>query len=342
MKRLFLAISIVSVAVSALIAPLATAQSGSGGGQALEIGPPVVNLSADPGQTITTNISIRDVSTTSLIVTNEINDFIANGEDGTPQVVLDQATESPYSIRSWITPIDQLLLKPKEIKSIPLTVSVPANAAPGGYYGIVRFTGTPPDLEGTGVSLSASLGSLIFIRVNGDAKEEMSIEQFFANDGTTERSLFEFKPVTLSVRLKNTGNIYEQPTGLVTVKDMFGKAIATLPVNDAQRTILPASTRKFDQLLDNTVVGDGLMFGYYTADVTVKYGSDGQQVSGSTSFWVIPYKLIIAGVILLIVAFFIFRFLIHRYNRVIVAKATGVAPPKKAKKVKTPRKPKTK
>ena len=337
MKRILVAISALSVVFSTLIAPIASAQSN--GGQALEIGPPVVNLSADPGQTITTSISIRDVSTTSLIVTNEINDFIANGEDGTPQVVLDQTVQSPYSIRSWITPIDQLTLKPKEIKSIPLTISVPNGAAPGGYYGIVRFTGTPPDLEGTGVSLSASLGSLIFLRVNGDAKEQMSIEQFYANDGTKEQSLFEFKPITLSVRLKNNGNIYEQPTGLVTVKNMFGKAIATLPVNDAQRTILPDSTRKFDQLLDSTVVGDGLMFGHYTADVTVKYGSSGQSITTTTGFWVIPFKLIIAGVVLLIVAFFIFRFLIRRYNNVIVAKATGVKPAKKAKK---PRKTKSK
>ncbi len=337
MKRLLIAISVVSVALSTLIAPLASAQST--GGQALEIGPPVVNLSADPGQTITTSISIRDVSTSSLIVTNEINDFIANGEDGTPQVVLDQTIQSPYSIRSWITPIDQLTLKPKEIKSIPLTVSVPSNAAPGGYYGIVRFTGTPPDLEGTGVSLSASLGSLIFLRVNGDAKEQISIEQFYTNDGTSERSLFEFKPVTLTARLKNTGNIYEQPTGLVTVKNMFGKAIATLPVNDGQRTILPDSTRKFDQLLDSTVVGDGMMFGYYTADLTIKYGSSGQTINASTSFWVIPFKLILAGVILLIAAFFVFRFLIRRYNTALIARATGVKPVKKAKK---PRKTKKK
>ncbi len=337
MKRIFLAITVLSVALSALIAPLTSAQAN--GGQALEIGPPVINLSADPGQVITTNISVRDVSTTSLIVTNEINDFIANGEDGTPKVVLDLTEESPYSIRSWITPIEPLLLKSKEIKSIPLTISVPADAAPGGYYGIVRFTGTPPDLEGTGVSLSASLGSLIFLRVNGAAKEEMSIEQFYANDGTAERPLFEFKPITLSVRLKNTGNIYEQPTGLVTVKNMFGKAIATLPVNAAQRTILPDSTRKFDQLVDNTVLGDGLMFGLYSADVTIKYGSSGQEEKATTSFWVIPYKLIIAAVILLIIAFIVFRFLLRRYNRAIVAKATGVAPPKKVKK---PRKSKKK
>ena len=37
-------------------------------GQALEIAPPVLNLKADPGETIQAKISLRDVSTSSLLV----------------------------------------------------------------------------------------------------------------------------------------------------------------------------------------------------------------------------------------------------------------------------------
>lgn len=336
MKRIFATILAILIALSTF-APVAQAQSG--GGQALEIGPPVLNLTAEPGQVITSSINVRDVSTTDLIVTNEINDFGANGEDGTPQIILDNTQTSPYSIRSWIQPLDQVTLKSKELRAMPITIYVPEDASPGGYYGIIRFTGTPPNLDGTGVALNASLGTLIFLRVSGDVDEKISIEDFYANSGGTEYPLYEFKPITLSVRLKNEGNIYEEPTGLITVKNMFGKAIVTLPVNAEERVILPDSTRKFDQVIDDTAVGTGLMFGHYTAELTVKYGSDGQTVSSSTSFWVIPYKLILAGVILLILAFFVLRIIIHRYNQHIVQRATGVKPekPVRQKKIKQPK-----
>ena len=348
MKRLVLATILATLIFSGIASPVVNAQSGSGGGQALEIGPPVLNLTGDPGQVINAKINIRDVSQTDLIVTSEINDFVASGEDGTPKIVLDNSTESAFSIRSWIQPLDQLTLKPKQVQSIPVTIFIPTDASPGGYYGIVRFTGIPTGVDGSGVALNASLGTLIFVRVNGDAKEEVTIDDFYANSGGNEYPIFEFKPLTLSVRIKNTGNIYEQPTGLVTVKDMFGKPVVNLPVNAEERIILPDSTRKFDQVIDDSAVGSGLMFGYYTAEVTVKYGSNGQSVTEKTSFWVIPWKLILLGVALLVLAFFVFRILIRRYNRAVVQKATGVkyekpakvTKPKASKPAKAPKAPK--
>jgi len=315
--------------ISLVIGGAHTTHAQAGTGQALEIGPPVISLTADPGQVITTNISLRDISSGDLLVTNEINDFVAGGEDGTPKVILEEDSSNPYSLKSWITPIPQLLLKPKEIKSLKITISVPANASPGGYFGVIRFTGTPPELEGTGVSLSASLGSLVLIKVNGDAKEQLAIEDFYVATGDTKGTLFEATPLNFVERLKNTGNIQEQPSGLVTVKDMFGNTVATLPINQPARDILPDSIRKFDQPLDNTVIGNKILFGYYTASLDVTYGSDKNKLTSSIGFWIIPYKLIGLIIVLLIVAFLGLRFGIRRYNRHIIAKAKSSKPSKK-------------
>lgn len=323
MKRIILATILATLVLSGIAAPLTSAQSTPNTGQALEIGPPVLNLTADPGQVLTAEISIRDIATTDLIVTNEINDFGANGEDGTPQILLDRTEESPFSIRSWVSPIDQLQLAPKEIQLIPITIFVPEDAAPGGYYGIIRFTGTPANLEGSGVALTASLGTLVFIRVNGDAKEQLVIEDFYANSQGNQYPLYEYKPITLTTLLKNEGNIYEQPTGTLNLKDMFGKTILTSPINAEERLILPDSTRKFDTVVDDSAIGGGLMFGYYTADVTIKYGSNGQEITQTTGFWVIPYTIILLIIIALVAAFFIFRFLLRRYNQSVIRRAGG-------------------
>lgn len=318
--------AILGVAVIAVVV-VATqqinAQTPAAPGQALEIAPPVLNLTADPGQSIQANISIRDVSTSPLVVTSEVNDFTANGEDGTPKLLLGEDETSPYSLKTWVAPIPQLSLKPRQIESLPVTIRVPANAAPGGYYAVVRFTASAPELEGTGVALSASLGTLILLRVNGDAKESISVEEFGVSKDGTKGSLFDAAPIDFVIRLRNEGTVHLQPVGKIAVKDMFGNKIANVNVNLNQNNVLPGSVRRFDAPLDKAVIGDRWLFGRYTADLTATYGSDKSTVTSQTVFWIIPYKLI-AGIILgLVLLFFILRLAIRRYNERLLGQTRG-------------------
>jgi hypothetical protein len=310
--------------VQAATAAPAPAPPNNATGQALEIAPPVVTLKADPGQTITTQISIRGVSSSRLLVTGEINDFTAAGEDGTPKILMDEEEEeSPFSLRGWVSPLPQLTLEPRQIKNMTVTIRVPANAAPGGYYGVVRFTATPPELKDTGVSLSASLGSLLLVRVNGEAKEKLKIEEFSANTGGPAGWFFESGPISFVERLKNEGNTHLEPAGQITITDMFGKTVANVNVNLPPRNVLPASIRKFEQRLDSSTIGNMMLFGKYQADLKLTYGDSKQVVTASITFWVVPWKLITLAVVGLIVAFFLLRFLIRRYNRRIISRSRG-------------------
>jgi hypothetical protein len=314
------------------------AQQNNNGGQALEIAPPVLNLAANPGQTLKAQISLRDVSSGALLVTGEVNDFTASDkEDGTPTILTDQDEPSPYSMKSWIAPLPKLLLEPRQIENLPVTIRVPANAAPGGYYGVVRFTATPPELEGTGVSLSASLGALVLLRVNGDAKENLAIEQFEVTtsgklSADKPKTMFESTPLVFVQRIKNNGNIHEQPVGQVTITDMFGKKIAAVNVNLEKRNILPQTIRKFEQKLDKSVIGTKKLFGKYTATLTMTYGEKKQTVTSQTTFWVIPYTLIGVGIIVLVGGFLTLRFMIQRYNRHIINQATKAKSKSKSKR----------
>lgn len=292
-------------------------------GQALEIAPPVLNINANPGDTVRSTINLRDVSTSPLVVRNQINDFVAAGEDGTPKILLDDTNEtSPYSLKTWIQPLPQFTLKPREVNNLALTIRVPKNAAPGGYYAVVRFTATPPGLDGTGVSLSASLGTLVLLRVNGDAKEAVKIEQFNATKNGKVTSLFESAPVNFTTRLKNNGSTHEQPSGQIAIKDMFGNQVANVNVNITRNNILPASIRRFENPLDKSVIGNRFLFGRYTADLKMSYGTKGQTVLSSTSFWVIPYRLVAFVIILLIVAFVVVRIALRRYTERVIARSS--------------------
>jgi hypothetical protein len=214
-------------------------------------------------------------------------------------------------------------MSPGHIQNLPISIVIPRDASPGGHYGVIRFTGTPPNVKGNGVALSASLGTLVLLTVNGPVKEQLAITQFAAAHGDSTGSLFESAPIDFIEKVKNSGNIHESPTGHIIVKNMFGKTVAGLNINLPPHNILPASTRKFTQHLDKTVIGDKKLFGRYTADLKMTYGSGSHKktLTSSVSFWVLPYRLIALIIIILVGGFFLLRHLIRRYNRRIISKA---------------------
>ena len=329
MKKYFTPIAaLTGLSVIALVFSLITpafsvnaAETPPGSGQALEIAPPVINLSANPGQTVGAEISLRDVSQTNLIVKGQVNDFVADGEDGTPKILIDNGEASPYSMKTWIAALPQLTLKPRQIERLPISIKVPENAAPGGYFAVIRFTATPPELSGQGLSLSASLGALVLLKVNGDAKEGLAVEEFTTTKGGRKGSIFESAPITFVERFKNTGNIHEQPAGQITVTDMFGKKVANVNVNLPPRNILPQSIRRFEQVFDKSVIGNAFLFGRYSAELKVTYGDSNKTLTSSTTFWVIPYTLIALIAIGLIAGFVLLRLGLRRYNTYIVGKS---------------------
>lgn len=325
MKHRFLSTALALLVLGSAVAPVAhaaTTTPATGSSQALEISPPVVNLSGNPGETVKTQIAIRDVANVPLIVKGQVNDFVASGEDGTPKILLEDGEESPYSMKSWFSALSQLNLEPKKIQNLTVTINIPANAAPGGYYSTIRFTANPPGVEGSGVSLSASLGALVLLQVKGDAKENVAIEEFKSVDASGNGAwLFESAPINFILRTKNDGNLHEQPVGQATVKDMFGNNVGLVNINLERKNVLPGSIRKFEAPLDKAVIGDRMLFGRYTADLVVTYGATGKTTTMTIAFWVIPWKLLLVVLVVLIGGFFLIRFGLRRYNDYILSKS---------------------
>jgi len=311
MKRRLLG---VVIAILLILLPSAVvAQANPGAGQGLEISPPIRDIKADPGQTITTSIKLRNVTSETLITKSELNDFVSGGEDGQPKILLEDGETSPYTMKEWISTIPSISLKPTEQKPVRITVSVPADASPGGHYGVVRFTGYPANGKKDSVSLSASIGALLLVNVSGDVHESGELDEMFTSQNEHRRWLFEYGPVTLSEKIKNTGNIHFKPMGSVRVTNMFGREVGTYQVNEKNGNVLPNSTRRFDQFVDKK-----FLIGLYHAQADIVYGDSNKILSRTISFWVIPYKLII--IVLLLLALVIF--LIKRYNKYIVKRSS--------------------
>jgi len=311
---------VVAVVSNATLTNVAFAQSG----QAFSISPPLLDLSADPGKNVTATIKLTNVSSGPLVISSQVNDFGSKNETGEPNIIFDNK-ETPYSLKNWITPPAGFTLASKETRTVTVPINVPANAEPGGHYAVVRFTGTAKGEGQNQVSLSASIGSLVLLKVSGDVKQQAVVEEFYAAGKKYDKtSFFETGPIRLIARIKNEGNLHVKPTGTVVVTDSFGKDIATLRMNgdpakedDTPRSILPQSIRRFDTLLN-----EQNLFGRYKAVMNLSYG-DGKTLTSTSYFWVIPYKMIIAIIALLVAIFFALRFGLRRYNAFIVRKASA-------------------
>lgn len=271
-------------------------------GQGLEISPPLVEINANPGQVVTFDLRLRNITKGTLVATPEINDFVAQGEDGQPKLLLGQTSgeNDPYSVKGWVSALNSFTIVPQEIKTSKITLSVPKDASPGGHYGVVRFTAVAPELKDTGVALSASIGSLILVKVSGNVVEKGKIQEFYVTHNGVRGSMFEGGTVGFVERIKNEGNVHFKPVGTVRVTNAFGKQVGVVTVNAAGGNVLPNSTRKFSQDL-----GKKRLFGLYHAEVNIQY--NGKNLSDTTSFWVIPYRMIAIAIGILLLLFVLIR-----------------------------------
>lgn len=310
LKRFFVSLA----AVSLVLINAAAAYAQTTPGQGLEISPPLVDVKTDPAKTVTFNIRVRNITKTTLVAQGEVNDFVAQGENGQAKLLLDPNQVSPYSFKDWVQEIAPLNLAPGEQKTATINMNVPSTASPGGHYGVIRFTGTAPELEGTGVALSASIGTLVLINVSGDVVQKAQIADFYTSQNGKKSSFFEKGPVSFTERIKNEGNSHFKPIGTIRVTGTFGNEVGVLTVNKNGGNVLPGSTRRFDQTLNKTS-----LFGHYTAEANIQYA--GKNLNQSIGFWVIPYKTVAIFLGIVLVLIVVTRQLLKGYKKRILNQA---------------------
>lgn len=279
--------------------------------QGLQVSPPRVELNVKRGQPpYIVDINVMNVTSSTLSYQPVIEDFRAVDETGTPGLMIDESLDETSSLRYWIQDMDAFTLKPKESRDLKVVVNVPDDAQPGGHYGAIVFNGTEPAVESNGVGVSANTGVILLVRVDGAVDEDATLASFFASKDGNQSSFFEYGPVDLSTRIENSGSVHVKPFGTITVKDMFGNTVKTIDFNDEGSNVLPNSIRRFDDGYDG-----GFMFGLYTADLALGYGTKGHTIIGSTSFWVIPYRLILAILLALMTLLYVIYRMIKLYNK---------------------------
>jgi hypothetical protein len=236
-------------------------------------------------------------------------------------------------LKNFITLPEQVTVAAGGTVRIPINVSVPTGTGAGSYYSAIEYSATNPGSDSQ-VNISASSVTLMFIKVPGQAKEQLTFIQFgtFRPDKTGLNGdfvglFFNERPKAMAYRLKNEGNIAEQPVATIVIKDFGGKEIYTVKnANPKDQLALRGQTRRFDSCINpedvtqttetgadvNTIICGDTNFkpGRYTAELTIVYGENGnetREITAKASFWYLPWWFIGSiSVALLIVAGFVY------------------------------------
>jgi len=255
-----------------------------------------LTLTAKPGETKQEQIRVRNSSSQPVVVQSSALDFVLD-QDATTPIAVNESVDNRWSLASWMTIAPgRQVLAPNQTGVISLVIEVPSDALPGGHYAMVVHQ---PGLEVVGAEttqevvnesatgINQQVGTLVYLVVEGPITEQA----FIRNLNFPQFS--EFGPVPYSFSVENNSDIHIRPSLEVSIANLFGKVVSTTALET--KNIFPLTSRDFDGSWEQ-IWGTGL----YKATVTMGYGSQGQVATASTSFWLIPIKLIIAIIVLIL------------------------------------------
>lgn len=265
------------------------------------VGPGRTEIEVAPGETVIQEVSVTNRISPDRTFKLEVED-ITGSTDGSSAVSLTGQARGPYSIRDYISfPEDEFELDLGERARIPVTISVPPDAEPGGYYGSVLVsTVRKASAEGAVMPQSpiiARVGSLFFLRVTGETvisgkTKELSL--------IADKHWYESGPIEFGILYENTGSVHLNPYGELSITNMLGEEVGFVELEPW--FVLPASLRIREVTWDRE-----FLFGRYTATAQVNRGYEDIVDTVSVSFWVLPWKVVGSIFIVLFIIIFSLR-----------------------------------
>lgn len=261
--------------------------------QGLTAIPPRIEVTVKPGAAVIKEIKVRNDSNTPKTISLEVKDFIVSDELGTP-ILLDGISETAnrWAASTWVQiSTTKIQLKANETKALTITIVVPDKATAGGHYAMVLQTPDNADttINGTGSIVTTRVGTLLYITVPGNIKEDAKITNF---SGPT---FLEYGPVNFSSTFVNLSDVHIIPAGSITITDLLGLKVGQVYLPETR--IFPLTQRNID-----VTYSAKWLLGRFRAELNAIYGTQGQLLTATLFFWVIPWRLIvllIAAVIVL-------------------------------------------
>jgi len=295
-------------------------------GSIITTSPISVDLTAKPGSAATTTLQVENNSSKPITLSVHLEMFKAYGSNGQARIY-----KPPLYIPSlsWVHfSKTTFVALPNIWNSIKMAINLPKTAALGYYYAVLFVPNNKLHDRGN-TTIKGANAILVLL----DAQTSYSNDSLMVKSFQSNKKVYQYLPASFSVDVENTGNIYTIPQGDIYIsRTLNGPTINTLPFNSAQGNILPKSNRVFqviwqngsplyvfkrfhNQILSNK---NGLpetelswnfhnfsdfRIGKYYARLVLVYnnGIRDVPVQSVVSFWVLPWELILAFLVIIII-----------------------------------------
>lgn len=247
------------------------------------ISPTKVELEMDPGESASRDIMVANRTGSTITIEFSLEDFEGSTDPSQATVFLGDE-DSTWGARKWLDPeLTSIVLKQGETVTFNTKVTVPRNAEPGGHYAALFAFSTyeTEDEQGSPINITSRVGTLFLISVPGNVIKQGNLSK------PEVSGISEYGPIDIGMVFNNEGNVHLKPSGRVIITNILGQTVAEIPVSEW--VVLPESSRR------NIVKWDSqYLFGRYTARAEIGYAPDGTLLIMSTTFWVIPWKIVLA------------------------------------------------
>lgn len=267
----------------------------------LSISPPLLQIQANAPAKIKAPITIQNLSDDSIKLDILFKPFTASqNQNGEPNYV---SISNEYSLLFKNTqildqenPIQNLSLYSQQEKKLYLQIDIPENQKDKDYYFSIQFISKPNIVNDNSnySQILAGIGMNVLMSL-GKEKANAVLQEF------SSPVLLGKGPVPFTLKIKNTGEHFIAPQGLIVIKNVFGQIVGKVD-------LMPTNILKDSTRLIKPVWNESFLLGAYTANLNIAISEQGPIFTKSISFFAMPSKAII---ILLASLFFILLI----YNR---------------------------
>jgi hypothetical protein len=272
------------------------------------VGPGRTEVQVNPGQTVTRYITIGNRIADGRTFTLSVEDMSGTA-DGSENIVLLGDQNGPYSLRDYISfPVESVTLDLNTRATVPVTISIPPNAEPGGYYGAVLISTFEPATETTSTAprspMIARVGTLFFITVPGAVETAGGVQEVTT---TNNQWWYQSGPISFNVVFENAGSVHLNPYGEVRVTNIFGQEVGFVQLEPW--FVLPKSLRLREVVWDRE-----FLFGRYTITTAVNRGYDDIVDERSLVIWVVPWHILLGTFFVLFIFFLSIRLFFRTFE----------------------------
>ena len=274
------------------------------------IGPGRFEIELAPGESRTVELLVSNRMGDGRVFSFNVEDMEAgDSADGSVRLLGERV--GPYTLRDFISvPHESFYLEHGTRARVPVTITLPPDAEPGGRYGslLTSIVSNPNELDGTGTrtgsAIISRIGTLFFITTPGELVRDSALTDF----STLNRQTFYGSgPISFLIEMENYGSVHTTPYGLVTITNLLGEVVGEVELQPW--FVLPGAVRTRQVEWNRE-----LLVGRYTATVQINRGYDDIIDEMSYSFWVIPWKLVLMVFAGLFVFFLILRAFFSRFE----------------------------